>query len=348
MQMAAGARPISEVGEFGLIEGISHILDSSRVRSSGVVLGVGDDTALWQPRPGRQVAITVDTLVEVVHFRHDWIDAESLGHRALAVNLSDLAAMGARPRVAVVSLGLRGNESDRWVYDLYRGMVALGQRWHTRVIGGDIVSAPAAATISVTAHGETRPGRILRRDQAQPQDIVAVTGPLGLAAAGVRILSAGTLRVDGAPAMLRAHRAPSPRVLHGLLLAAAGVRSAIDLSDGLLGDLPKLCAASNLSAQIEEDALPVPRSVRWGFADWQELALRGGEDFELLFCASPETFERVQQLFRRFRLAPPIAIGTLSRPKDDVPKLTMRCTDQRRIELETGAYDHFKPRDAPR
>ena len=348
MQTTAGSKLIGEVGEFGLIAGLSNILDSSRVRSTGMVLGAGDDSALWQPRPGRQVAITVDTLVEGIHFRHDWIDAESLGHRALAVNLSDLAAMGARPRVAVVSLGLRGTESDRWVYDLYRGLVALGQRCHTRIIGGDIVSSPAAATISVTAHGEVRPGRALRRDQAQPLDIVAVTGPLGLAAAGVRILTAGTLRVDGAPAMLRAHRTPQPRVLHGLLLAAAGVRAAMDLSDGLLGDLPKLCAASNVSVLLDEDSLPTPRSVRWGFDDWQELALRGGEDFELLFSADPETFERVQLLFRRFKLAPPIAIGKLSRPKDDGPKVTMRRTDQRRVELQPGAYDHFKAHSLPR
>jgi thiamine-monophosphate kinase len=341
MQAASGVRPVSEIGEFGLISGITNILDSARVRSSGKILGAGDDAALWRPRPGRDVAITTDMLVEGMHFRHDWIDAESLGHRALAVNLSDLAAMGARPRVAVVSLGLRGTEPDRWVYDFYRGMVSLGQRWHTRIVGGDIVSSPTAATISITAHGEVRPDRAMLRDQVQPLDIVAVTGPLGLAAAGVRILGSGMTRIDGAPSMLRAHRTPQPRVLHGLLLSSAGVRAAMDISDGLLGDLPKMCAASNVSVQLEEDDLPIPRSVRWAFPDWQELALRGGEDFELLFSAAPDVFDRVQSLFQRFHLAPPIAIGKVTRPKDNAPAMTMRCTDQRRIELQPGAFDHF-------
>jgi thiamine-monophosphate kinase len=348
MKTASGVRKVSEVGEFALIDGISNILDSSRVRSSGMVLGPGDDTALWRPRPGRHVAITTDTLIEGIHFRNDWIDGESLGQRALAVNLSDLAAMGARPRVAVVSLALRGAENDRWVYDIYRGLVALGQRFHTRVIGGDIVSSPSAAMISVTAHGEVYADRAMRRDQAQPQDIVAVTGPLGLAAAGLRMLSAGTTQIDGAPAMLKAHRTPTPRVLHGLLLARAGVRAAMDLSDGLLGDLPKLCAASNVDVQLEQDGLPIPRSVRWNFPDWEELALRGGEDFELLFTAPQDIFDRVQRLFRRFRLQPPVAIGKLTSQKGDEPRMTMRRTDSQRRDLTPGAYDHFHVTAVPR
>ncbi|MDQ3548363.1 MAG: thiamine-phosphate kinase [Chloroflexota bacterium] len=342
VQVAGGSNPVSSVGEFKLIDGISKLLASSRVRSSGLALGVGDDTAIWQPRPGRAVTITTDTLVESVHFRRDWSDAQQIGHRALAVNLSDLAAMGSRPRTAVISLGLRGSEQDRWVYDVYRGMLALAQRWHVRIAGGDIVHSPKALTIGVTAHGELRsPEHALRRDRAHAGDIIAVTGPLGLAAAGVRLLSEGRSGIDGAPAMLTAHRLPQPRVLHGMLLARAGVHCAMDLSDGLFGDLPKILHASAVSARVEMDKLPIPSSVRWSFPDWFELGTRGGEDFELLFTAPPEAFERVTMLFRRCRLRPPIAIGTITAPGKDGPALTLRDTALRRRVIEPGAFDHF-------
>jgi thiamine-monophosphate kinase len=313
-----------------------------------LLLDAGDDTAIWAPRPGRVVALTTDTLVENVHFRTDWSDAQQIGHRALAVNLSDLAAMGARPRVALVALGLRGTETDRWVYDLYRGMLALAHRCHLRIAGGDIVHSPEAITINVSLLGELRAaGDALRRDRALPGDVVAVTGPLGLAAAGARILRAGTTTIDGTPSMLAAHRMPQPRVLHGLLLARAGVRCAMDLSDGLLGDLPKVCEASNVSALLEQDKLPIPAAICWNFPDWFDLALRGGEDFELLFTAPPDIFERVQALFRRCRLQPPIAIGTLAEPKQDGPNITLRRTDLRREALQPGAFDHFAALTSP-
>lgn len=344
MQVPGAARRLRDVGEFGLISAIRNITESSRVRSSGVVFGVGDDAALWQPRPGRVVAITTDTLVDKRHFRTDWSDARQIGHRALAVNLSDLAAMGARPRTVVVSLGLKGTETDRWVYDLYRGMIALGDRTHSRIVGGDIVHSPGALTISVTAHGEVHPERVLRRDQAQVGDIIAVTGPLGLAAGGVRLLTEKRTTIEGAPAMLAAHRSPQPRILHGILLGRAGVRCAMDLSDGLLGDLPKILAASGVSAEIVQAQLPIPNSLTWTFGgEALELATRGGEDFELLFTASPEAFERVQTLFRRCRLRQPIAIGSITKVRgNDGPAITMRLIDRRRERVEPGAFDHFR------
>ena len=156
MQPAGGGKPLSEVGEFGLITGIGNIARSSRVKSSGLVLGIGDDAAIWQPRRGRSVVATTDTLVENVHFRTDWIEPKDLGKRALAVNISDLAAMGARPRVVLVTLGLRGTEMDRWPYEVFRGMHELTHKVHVRVAGGDIVHSPAATSIAVTAIGEVR------------------------------------------------------------------------------------------------------------------------------------------------------------------------------------------------
>jgi thiamine-monophosphate kinase len=342
--VAGGARLVKELGEFSLIGGVTNLIESSRVRSSGLELGAGDDAALWRPRPGRLAVVSTDMLVESVHFRHPWSDAASVGHRALAVNLSDMAAMGARPRLALIALGLRGDETDRWVYDLYRGAMALAQNWQTRIAGGDIVRVPsdAGTTISVTVLGEVQPTRVMRRDAAQAGDILAVTGPLGLAAGGVRALQAEQTKLDGAPVMLAAHKRPQPRILHGLLLARAGVRAAMDLSDGLLGDLPKLCAASQVSAELEFDQLPIPNALRWNFRqDYKDLVLRGGEDFELLFSAPPDVFLRAVQLCLRCRLPLPIAIGRLTEATTEQPTITMRWTDRRREVLEQGAFDHF-------
>lgn len=336
-----GGRPVSQVGEFELIRSIRNLTAASRVRSSGLELGVGDDTGIWRPRPGRTVALTTDVLVEGVHYRADWSTAGQIGHRALAVNVSDLAAMGARPRLALVALGLRGDETDRWVFDMYRGMLALAGKLHVRIAGGDIVRSPRAQTISVTAIGEVRPGQELRRDAAKIGDMIGITGPLGLAAGGVRLLEHDDRTADGAPAMLKAHLEPRPKVLAGMLLARAGVRCAMDLSDGLLGDLPKICEASELSALLEQDDLPIPNSLRWGFPDWFDLALRGGEDFELLFTAPPEVFARTVELFGRFGLRPPVVIGEMIAPTPTGPRISMRFIDMHRDVIEPGAFDHF-------
>lgn len=337
------SKTVAEVGEFGLIKGISNHLRSNRVRSSGLVLPPGDDAAIWQPRPGRQVVVTTDMLIEGSHFRHDWSNAESVGHRALAVNISDIAAMGARPRVAVVSLGLRAATNDKWVYDFYKGANDLGYRCHFRIIGGDVVRSKSKTIISVTVLGELPKGSPgLRRDRARPGDVVAVTGPLGLAAAGVKILGNNTIKVDGAPQMLDAHRRPVPKVLQGILLRRAGVEAAMDISDGLYGDLPKICEASGVMANLRMDRIPAPATLRWNFPnEWFDLATRGGEDFELLFTCPAETMEKVTALFRRFNLPAPVVIGDLVAAKQDGPAIRLRGLDLRFTDVETGAYDHF-------
>ena len=338
------SRTVAEVGEFGLIKGITNHLKINRVKSSGLVLPPGDDAAIWQPRPGRQVVVTTDMLIESSHFRHDWSNGESVGHRALAVNISDIAAMGARPRVALVSLGLRSATQDKWVYDFYRGANDLGNRCHFRIIGGDIVRSRNKTIISVTVIGELPKGsQGLRRDRARPGDVVAVTGPLGLAAAGVRILTENTIKVDGAPQMLDAHRRPVPKVLQGVLLRRAGVEAAMDISDGLFGDLPKICEASDVMATLRYDQIPVPTSLRWNFPhDWFEMATRGGEDFELLFSCPEDVFQKVTTLFRRFNLPAPIQIGTLAAAKAGGPAIRLKGMDLRNVDVETGAFDHFQ------
>lgn len=342
MQIGGVRKPINEVGEFGLIVGIGNLVRAMNKDQRGVELGIGDDAAIWKPLPGRSLVVTADMLVEGVHFRHDWSKAESIGIRSMAVNLSDIAGMGARPRIAIISLGLRGDETDRWVYEFFRGVLGMAKKYHFAIAGGDIVSSPKATTVNVTIQGDLSPRRPpLLRDQAQLGDVIAVTGPLGLAAAGVRILTENRLQQDGAPRMMDAHRRPNPRILQGILLRWAGVRCGMDLSDGLLGDLPHICEQSGFSSVIDYDRLPIPHAVRWGFDDWFDLALRGGEDYELLFTCPPENFTLVEMLFKRWGCPPPIQIGKIEEWRDEGSPIRLLQTNRKTIDLEPGAHTHF-------
>lgn len=342
MSSSTGGRPVRDVGEFALIDQISRVVDSavpSRLR-----IGIGDDAAVWRPQARHEVVITTDVLVERVHFRLEWTSWADLGHKALAVNLSDIAAMGARPRLAFVDLGLRGSERDRDVLDLYRAARALGRCFGVVIAGGDTTRSPTGVMISVTVIGELpRDGRpALTRDAARVGDVVAVTGPLGLAAAGLRVMERGLKTLDGSPAMREAFLRPRPRVREGILLRRCGVRAAMDVSDGLLGDLPKVCERSGVSAIVDAYRLPVPNAVKWGFEDWQELALRGGEDYEILFTAPPLVFERVCHAFQRAGLRRPIRIGQIVEAGAGGPQVKLRDLLGRTEVVEPGGYAHFK------
>ncbi len=342
MRIPSGGLPVKDVGEFQLIEKLA-----AAVAGSGhdrLKLGIGDDAAVWTPRPGRDLVASTDMLVENVHFRLDWTDWPSLGHKALAVNLSDLAAMGAIPRIALVSLGLRGSERDREIIELYQGIQGLGHQCGVTIAGGDISSSPAL-TIAITVIGEGPIGGrpVMTRSAARAGDLLAVTGPVGLAAAGLRVVEQGLNVLDGSPAMRDAFMRPTPRIAQGRIMARAGVRAAMDLSDGLLGDLPKICQMSGVSAVIDLPLLPVPAAVKRAFTDWTDLALRGGEDYELLFSCSPAVFERVCCYFRRFRLRRPIRIGEITEPEERGPVVRLRDAAGRLRDAEPGGFSHFDP-----
>ncbi|MCC6629856.1 MAG: thiamine-phosphate kinase [Chloroflexi bacterium] len=339
---------IEAIGEFGLIERITALLAVEAPAGSAVSMGIGDDAAIWTPRAGAAVVVTTDALIEGIHFRLDLMSWADVGHRALAANLSDLASMAARPGVAVVTLGLRPGLLIDEVLDLYRGLARLAARHDCSIVGGDIVAAPTAIALSVTALGEQEvdahgAGISFRRDAAQPGDLLAVTGPLGLSAAGLRLLLADPVAADADPAvapLLAAYRRPEPRLAAAAALLAAGVRAGMDLSDGLAGDLPKLCARSGVSAVVDQAALPAPDLVRARFpAAWLDLALRGGEDFELLVALPPTRLAVAQQALVAASCPPLIVIGTVE-PPGPTP-LWLRTPDGRRVPLAPGAFDHF-------
>lgn len=337
----APVETVRSIGEFALIGRLAEALAEVGAGSGPELLGIGDDAAIWSATPGTRNVVTTDSLIEGIHFRLDWTCWHDLGHKALAVNLSDIAAMGARPRLAVISLGLTGREAVADLCDLYRGLGTLAARHGTVIAGGDVVSSPDRLGIHVTLIGESWPEagqRLLTRDAARPGDRLAVSGPLGLSAAGLRLLLAGE-EVGG---YITAHHRPAPRVEYGRALVAAGVRAAMDLSDGLWGDLAKICQRSGVAARVDETALPVPADLKARFPDrWLAFATRGGEDYELLFAADAAAIARLDAHCAEHGLTPPVVIGAVLAWSTGAARLTLQHADGSEEAVVGGAFDHF-------
>lgn len=335
---------VQDIGEFGLIERLTEALPSE-VRAAGELpVGVGDDAAVWRPDAGEDVAITTDSLVEGVHFRLDWTDWESLGHKMLAVNVSDLAAMGAAPKLAVITLGLRGDERVRDLEALYRGLGELALRHGMTVAGGDVVRSPQGLAFHVTAIGQTRQRRALTRSGARPGDLIGVTETIGASGAGMRLLALeeadARRRATTANLLIGAHLTPEPRVALGAVLLEHGATAAMDLSDGLAGDLPKILIASGVSAWIDARRLPIAAAVRALFPEeWLELALRGGEDYELLFTAAPGAWDAIVEAASAVG-GMVTAIGEIV-PRDEEGSSLAIVDAQGGRPLLSGAFDHF-------
>ncbi|MFP5206860.1 MAG: thiamine-phosphate kinase [Acidobacteriota bacterium] len=287
-------------GELDLIRRIRARCGGGLRPGGELRLGIGDDCALLRPRRGEELAVTTDMTLAGRHFRLDWHPAEAVGHRTLARGLSDLAAMGARPVAAFLSLGLPGElvlkpgRKAAWIDRFLDGFLALAEASGTPLAGGDLAESSGFAA-DIVLIGAVRQGRALLRSGARAGDFLYVTGALGGAAAGLERLAewsqAGGSRRgrDGRiPArlagVLRPHLYPQPRLAQGQWLARRGLASAgLDISDGLSTDLSHLCEESGVAAEVDAAAVPV-----FPGASMQQ-ALHGGEDYELLFAARPET-----------------------------------------------------------
>ena len=280
---------LADVGELGLIGRITSILGDQ-----DVLVGIGDDAAVIE-QPGREQLLlaTVDTLVEDVHFRRDETNAPDVGRRALAVNVSDIAAMGGKPTFALTSLAASPDLPLEFVDGVYRGIRQEAQRFGVRVIGGNVARTAGPMVLDVTLLGEVPRDEVVLRRGAEVGDVLAVTGFLGDAAALRLLLDHPELRAKDEFEEFRArHAVPEPRVEAGRAVASRGlVHAMIDLSDGLAGDLHQLAAASEVGAVIYEDRLPVSSAARhvaeMSGTSPHTLALFGGEDYELL-VALPE------------------------------------------------------------
>jgi thiamine-monophosphate kinase len=314
------------LGEFELI---ARYFSRPGARSD-VLLGVGDDAALLEVPPGRVLVAAVDTLVEGRHFLPD-APADSVGHQSLAVNLSDLAAMGAEPAWALLSLSLPQPDED-WLEGFAAGLYALADRHGVAVVGGDTVRGPRVVTI--TALGFVERGQALRRDGAGAGDLVYVSGWPGEAAAGLELLRCGAAVAPG-DTLVRRCRYAEPRIALGRALRGLA-SAAMDVSDGLLGDLGKLCAASGVGARLDLERLPVSPELaaRHATGDCERFVLAGGDDYELLFTL-PESSAAAAEA----ALAGVCAVHRIGRIE---PQAGVRCTRAGRpVRVEAGGYDHF-------
>ncbi|PRY72683.1 thiamine-phosphate kinase [Halomonas ventosae] len=274
---------------------------------AGVTLGVGDDCTLLAPTPGQRLAVSVDTSVAGIHFPED-APAMAVGHRALAVSLSDLAAMGARARWCLMSLTLPAADDDAWLADFARGFHELCDATGTALVGGDVTRG--TLSIGVTVMGEVPPEQALTRSGARPGDLLAVTGWLGGGAGGLTLWQRGE-RDTGHP-LLRRYLHPLPRLEAGLALRGLA-SAAIDISDGLLADLGHVLEASGVGAELMSDTLPLAEGLvaALGEEGARQAGLHGGDDYELLLGLPPEHLDEARARLAALDL-PLTVIGRVS------------------------------------
>ncbi len=331
---------VQRLGERGLIRRIRHTIGSG---GPGVRVGIGDDTAVLQPTPGAWLLATTDLLLEDVHFRRRSAGPADVGWKAMARNLSDIAAMGGTPRFALVALACPEETEVEEVDLFYEGLTAAAPHG-VRVVGGDTAGSPAGWIVNVTLLGEM-PGQPRLRSDALPGDVILVTGTLGRSAAGLAVLEAGRrphLPGDVLDDVLGAHLRPLARVAEGQWLGTRGdVHAMIDLSDGLTTDLGHIALESGVAARVELPRVPVAASARavaeaLGL-DPLELATSGGEDYELLFTAERSAAEAIASGLRAATGAAVTVIGEVIAGK---PAVEFLDAAGRAVEVGPG-YEHF-------
>jgi len=325
-------RTVSDIGEHALISRITARL----AMPPWVVVGPGDDAAVIQPERGALEVLTTDALVEGVHFDRRFVPPDAIGHRALAVNLSDLAAMGAMPRAALLSFVLPGELEIEAVDGIVDGLIALAARHHVALVGGNITRSPRLGSghvpgplmIDVTAIGSVKTRRVLTRGGARPGDEVFVTGTLGGAVAGLRSLQARTEGSGiGDPGSEQKYLRPEPRVRMGLLLGRNRAATAcIDLSDGLADGLRQIAAASRVGITVDEASIPMADGVPEFHSD----------DYELLFTVRPSSRGRLRAVKRQAGDLPITRIGIVTRELQLVLRTPSGTRDL------PGGFEHFR------
>lgn len=331
-------KKISDIGEFGLIDRIGKTAARNAKRAP---IGIGDDAAALLFSPSSMLLATTDMLIEGVHFELTTTDLYSLGWKAAAVNLSDIAAMGGVPRFCLTSLGIPPYLTVEQVDEFYRGVSACLKKFGTMLVGGDTCSSKKGFVISVTVLGEVVRKKIVTRSGAMPGDLLYVTGTLGDSGAGLELVRNAECGVRSKTPAVRKligkHLRPVPRVAEGRKLAAAGIASAmIDVSDGLSSDLCHICEQSGVGAEVFSERIPLSKELTSAKGLKQpavEYALSGGEDYELLFTVTPDKINKLNSM----QIAA-TEIGTITRHR------AMLLIDERgqcRPLTSTG-YDHFR------
>jgi thiamine-monophosphate kinase len=328
---------LKEIGEFGLID---LIKTDTIIHPESVVAGIGDDAAVLLPTPRQLLLLTTDMLVEDIHFDLRTTTSWQLGYKAVAVNLSDIAAMGGIPRHLLVSLAIPQEVTVEFITGLYEGMKEICHEFGVNIVGGDTVASPRGLIINVAVSGEVEPGKLQRRGGAVSGDVLVVTGNLGNSACGLDLLQLGDWEeYPFAWPLVTSHLTPRPLVKTGQMLAALGSSCMDDVSDGLASEANEIAAASRVGLRIYADKIPVSNELRAAAAiigkKPLEYALYGGEDYQLLFSIAPD----------KLKLLTDTDLGVEITPIGEVIEsggVTLVGPDGGVNQLLPQGYNHFK------
>ena len=283
---------LKELGEFGLIEEIKQGIEVPQG-----YLGIGDDCAVMPQKSGMETLVSTDMLIEGTHFLMDDISAYRLGWKSAAVNISDIAAMGGRCTGSFLSFALPKGLGKEWTDEFFRGYKEISSLYGCPLLGGDTTSSRDRLCISVTVTGEAPAGKSVKRSNAAIGDLICVTGNLGDSGCGLKIILEGSGRDADAEKLIARHYLPMPRVKEGMEIAAAGASAMMDISDGIGSDLRHIIEASGVGAEIDTSMIPLSNELKSKCAEygWDplELAISGGEDYELLFTISEENAKKI-------------------------------------------------------
>jgi thiamine-monophosphate kinase len=335
---------LKEIGEFGFIKKISR---GCLIRPDRVIKGIGDDAAAFMTDPDYLTLVTTDLLVERIHFLREAISGFDLGHKSLAVNLSDIAAMGGIAREAFVSLAIPEDCQLDYLEEIYNGIKSLAARFEVNVLGGDTTGSRIDLIINIVVQGIVTKEELLCRDAARPGDIIFCTGFLGDSRAGLHLIL-NKIAADTAAlkSLLKAHRVPKPHLREGRFLARQpGVHAAIDTSDGLSSDLGHIVEESRVGARLFADKIPVSKALqdfcsRFGF-DPIDYALAGGEDYNLLCTTAPQSANQIASAFEKRFKRPLFKIGEITAEK----QIALVYPDAKTKLISATGWDHFKTKE---
>ncbi len=332
---------LKEIGEFGLIDKIKN---ETLIDSRKVIRGIGDDAAVFSIGKGRVALLTTDILIENVHFIRNKISPHDLGYKSMAVNLSDIAAMGAKPEHAFISIGIPEDIDTDYIDMFYQGVKELAKKYSVNILGGDTSLSTSGLIINIALTGSAVKKNILYRNTARPGDIIYITGNLGDSKAGLYFVINNITNLDHqALKLINVHNKPYPYVHEGIFLAGCrGVHSAMDISDGLGSDLGHIASESNAGFILYEEKLPVSDELI-NFCskfskDISDYALNGGEDYVLAFTADPKNALNIEKSYYKKFNKKLFRIGEIT----DAPEIILQLKDGKRKAVTGTGWDHFR------
>jgi thiamine-monophosphate kinase len=333
---------LKDIGEFGLIARIDGLLKREGVQSPGVSLGIGDDTASFKARPGYEVLVTCDCVVEGRHFLSRHISAVDLGRRSMMLNISDIGAMGGHPLYALISLGLKNETLVKDIEDLYRGFLLELNPFGASIIGGNLTKSGNGIFIDITLIGEVEEGRAVRRSGARQGDVILVTGYPGQSAAGLQLLLQSLASEDHP--LVRAYNKPSHRAREGRAVALTGWATAmIDTSDGFLGDLGHICEESGVGALLNQEKFPISDNLREAAKILKkeplDFFLGDSDDYQLIITCGANDVERIRSSIALTYEGPVTQVGEVTAPETGLRVLLSDGSEQR---LSAKGWDHFR------